>query len=445
VLTRVQKIYFGMARLGPSIMLDTLDLASALFYFSIQLLPALYTGSAIALSYLSIMASELTFGNLSDRTPTKRWGRRKPYIMAGAPLMAISFLLVFTPYLFLSEGNVLGLFFYATITMSLFKVFYGMTMTPFQAWMPELTEPEERPAVSSWQNVANFIGFVVGVFGTTLLALLAVGWGLPSVILYMILGFIVIQLLGFTPSLLRLHREGKYIPHPSITKDLGVALRDRDYVGWLVAQGLLSVGIATVVRTAFPYINDYLHFSVTEFIIFGVELLSVVFVFFIIYQFAIRKRGKRFTLQLSMMLAVISLPFTLVITEPAEAFMLLAFAGAGVAGYYLFPYIVCADFAHRNEIMTGEGRAGFYTSFPSIPLNGMQALSAFLWGFIFALPEVVPVPGGTTFVTQGYLLWGPIAALFIFLSVLVLFKVNIDPDFERLKEEYPPSGLEINP
>jgi len=445
LLTHIQKIYYGMARLGPSIMLDMLGLASALFYFSIQSLPALYTGSAIALSYLSIMASELIFGNLSDRTPTKRWGRRKPYIMIGAPLMAISFLLVFNPYLFVAEGDVIALFFYATITLSLFKVFYGMTMTPFQAWMPELTEPKERPAVSSWQNIANFIGFVIGTFGTILLAALAIGWGLPSTILFMIFGFIAIELLGFAPSLMGLHGEGQYIPQPSITKDIGVALRDRDYVGWLVAQGLLSVGIAIIITTTFPYINDYLLFGMTELVIFGVELLSVVFIFFIIYQYTIKKKGKRFTLQLSMMLTVISLPFTLVITTSTAGFLLLAFAGAGVAGYYLFPYIIYADFAHKNEIMTGEGRAGFYTSFSSIPLNGMQAFSAFLWGFIFALPEVVPVPGQTTFVTQGYLLWGPIAALFIFLSVLVLFKVNIDPDFDKLKAEYSTFREEIDP
>ena len=433
MLSRIQKIYFGMARLGPSVMLDMLDLASALFYFSIQSLPAIYTGSAIAISYLSIMVSELTFGNLSDRISTKRWGRRKPFIMVGAPLMAMSFLLVFNPHLFLAQGNVIGLFFYATVTLSLFKVFYGMTMTPFQSWMPELTEPEERPAVSSWQNVANFIGFVIGTFGTSLLAIESVAWGLPPEILYLIVGFIVIQLLGFAPSLIGLHKEGKFIPQPSITKDLRVALKDRDFVGWLVAQGLLSVGIATIVRTVFPYINDYLLFGMTEFIIFGVELLSVVFVFFVIFQYTIKRKGKRFTLQLSMMLTVISLPFTMVITTSVAGFLLLAFAGAGVAGYYLFPYIIYADFANKNEIMTGEGRAGFYTSFPSIPLNGMQAFSAFLWGFIFALPEVVPVPGNTTFVTQGYLLWGPIAALFIFLSVLVLFKVDIDPDFDTLK------------
>jgi Na+/melibiose symporter-like transporter len=210
-----------------------------------------------------------------------------------------------------------------------------------------------------------------------------------------------------------------------------------------VAQGLLSVGVAMIIKTAFPYINDYLTFGVTEFIIFGVELLSVVFVFFVIYQFTIKRKGKRFTLQFSMMLAVISLPFTLVITNSSAAFILLAFAGAGVAGYYLFPYIVYADFAQKNEIMTGEGRAGFYTSFPSIPLNGMNALSAFLWGLIFDLPKVVPVPGSVELVSQGYIFWGPIASLFLLLSVLALFRVNIDPDFKRLREEYPAEGAGI--
>jgi GPH family glycoside/pentoside/hexuronide:cation symporter len=364
--------------------------------------------------------------------------------MIGAPLMALSFLLVFNPHLFLAEGNILGLFFYATTTMSLFKIFYGMTMTPYQSWMPELTEPEERPAVSSWQNVGNFTGFVIGTFGTTLLAIESVRWGLPSEILYMILAFIVIQLLGFIPSLIGLHKEGKFIPQPSIGKDLGRALNDRDFVGWLVTQGLISVGIAMIVRTTFPYINDYLIFGVTEFIIFGVELLSVVFVFFVIYQFTIRRIGKRFTLQMSMMLAVISLPFTMVIRTSSAGFLLLAFAGAGVAGYYLLPYIVYADFAQKDEIMTGEGRAGFYTSFPSIPLNGMQAFSAFLWGIIFNLPAVVPVPRNTSeLVTQGYLYRGPIAALFLFFAVLVLFKVNIDPDFDALKSEYSTEELEL--
>ncbi len=445
MLTRLQKFYFGMARLGPSVMLDMLDLASALFYFSTLNLSAFHTGIAIAMSYISIMVSEITFGNLSDRFSSKKWGRRKPFFMVGAPLMAVTFFLIFTPHLFLAQGDSMGLFIYALVTMSLFKVCYGMTMTPFQSWMPELTEPEERPSVSSWQNVANFLGFVIGTFGTAFIAIEAAAWGLPTEILIMILLFSAIQLIGFVAPVANLKREGKFIPRPSITKDIGRAVRNRDFVGWLVAQGLLSVGIAMTVRSTFPYINDYLVFGTTEFLIFAVELLSVVFISFVVYQWMIKKRGKRFTLQFAMLLIALSLPFTLVIADAMGGFALIAFAGAGIAGYYLFPYIVYADFAHKDEIITGEGRAGFYTSFPSIPLNGMQALSAILWGVIFSLPAIVPVPGDPTadLVTQGYLYWGPISAIFILLSIIVLFKVNLDPDFNALKAQYESSDAPI--
>ena len=137
------------------------------------------------------------------------------------------------------------------------------------------------------------------------------------------------------------------------------------------------------------------------------------------------------------MLGVLSLPFTMFVTDFTGGVFLIALVGASVAGYYLLPYIIYADFANVDEIMTGEGRAGFYTSFPSIPLNLMQAFAGFMWGVIFSLPEIVPVPSQpATLISQGYLYWGPFAALFLLLSVIVLFKTDLDPDFEALKTQH---------
>ncbi|MFO7837624.1 MAG: MFS transporter [Candidatus Thorarchaeota archaeon] len=433
MLTRFQKVYYGMARFGPSAMLDMLDIATSLFYFSIQRLPAIYTGISMGVSYIAIMVSELVFGNLSDRTRTKV-GRRKPFVLVGAPGMALSFALVFTPHLFLVQGDVIALFLYALITQSLFKIFYGMTMTPFQSWMPELTEPEERPSVSSWQNIANFMGFVVGVFGTTLLAVESYRWCLPPTLRYMLIAFIWIQLAGFIAPLTGLRKEGKHIEQPDLLKDVRRALRNRDFLGWILAQGLLSIGFAMVIKSAFPFINDYLHFGTTEFAIFGAELLLIVFVFFMIWRWMIKNKGKGTTLRTAMIITALSLVLTLIVQNALQGFIMIALVGVGLAGYYLMPYIIYADFANKDEIITGESRAGFYTSFPSIPLNTCQAISAFLWGFVFSLPEVAPVPSTPSeTVSLGYLYWGPIAAVFILLAVVILTQINIDPDFEKLK------------
>jgi GPH family glycoside/pentoside/hexuronide:cation symporter len=301
-------------------MLDMLDLATTLFYYSIAGLPGIFTGISMAAGYIAIMCAEFGFGSLSDRTPT-RWGRRKPFVAVGAPLMAIAFLFVFSPTWFVAQGDVIGLFIYALITQVIFKITYGMTMTPFQAWMPELTEPVERPSVSSWQNVANFLGFVIGVFGGLFIATEAIqhtianDWILPTELIMVFLIIIAIQLVGFIAPLTRLKKEGKYIEHPNLKEEIRKALKNRDFVLWMAAQGLLSIGVAMVVKTTFPYINDYLMFSDLEFLVFGVELLTVVFIFFLIWRWMIKYKGKRIALQTAMMLAVFSLPLTLIITQ----------------------------------------------------------------------------------------------------------------------------------
>ncbi len=437
VLTGFQKIYFGMARLGPSMMLDMLDLSTALFYFSIQELPGIFTGVSIAISYLVIAASQFSFGYLSDRLKSGKWGRRKPFVMIGAPLMALSFMFIWIPHLFIGASDTIGLFIYAATTLSIFKLFYGLVTTPFQSWMPELTEPEERPSVSSWQNVANFLAFVLGTVGATLLAEFAISWGLPLVLVIFILAIMYIEIIGFIPSMVGLHKEGKFIPQPDIKKDLGYALKNRNFLGWLGARGLLSVGIAMVTATAFPFVNDYLQFGLIDLLMFGLELLGVVFGFFLVWRWMITNVGKRKTLQVSILVGVLALPLTLFVADKIVAYFLIALIAASVSGYYLFPYIIEADFAHVDEVKTGEGRAGIYTGFPSIPLNIFQAFSAILWGIIFSLPSLALVPGTTdTYLSLGYVYWGPVAAFFMFLSIIVLFKVDLDPDFQSLKQEY---------
>ena len=147
--------------------------------------------------------------------------------------------------------------------------------------------------------------------------------------------------------------------------------------------------------------------------------------------------GKRKTLQASMLIGILSLPLTLFVADKMVAYIMIVLIASSVSGYYLFPYIIEADFAHVDEIVTGEGRAGLYTGFPSIPLNIFQAFAAVLWGVLFSLPETILVPGTTSeFLSQGYIYWGPVASLFMFISFLLLFKVNLDPDFERLKSEH---------
>jgi hypothetical protein len=186
-----------------------------------------------------------------------------------------------------------------------------------------------------------------------------------------------------------------------------------------------------------------MRFGLVDLLLFGVELLGVVFGFFLVWRWMITNVGKRKTLQVSMLVGIVSLPLTLFVADKIVAYIMIALIAASVSGYYLFPYIVEADFAHVDEIITGEGRAGLYTGFPSIPLNIFQAFAAVLWGLLFDLPETILIPGTTdAFLSQGYIYWGPVASFFMFISFLVLFKIDLDPDFERLESEQGKAAVE---
>jgi Na+/melibiose symporter-like transporter len=308
--------------------------------------------------------------------------------------------------------------------------------------MPEITEPEERPSVSAWQNGANFAATAFGIFGSIFLALIIPAGFISLSLLILILVIVLIELVGFVPPLAKIHGEGKFIKQPSFRRDYGFALHNRNYVIWIIVQGILAFAFIMIEQVALTYVRgdkSVLQFGTMDLIIFGVELIIVVFSFFVVWPAVIRRRGKRYTLTISLIFSAVACPFVYFVGQVPgfplptniQAYIVMGFILVGLAGYFLMPYIIYADFAQVDQIKTGEGRAGVYTGFSSIPLNIFQALSTLLLGFLTNLPNV----SGKNF-SLGLLLWGPICTVFIVVGLLVLRKANIDPDFVALEKEY---------
>ncbi|RLE76825.1 MAG: hypothetical protein DRJ44_03370 [Thermoprotei archaeon] len=84
-------------------------------------------------------------------------------MVLGAPLLAISFIMYFLPHLLIDVNDKYSLFIYGALWNSIFHFSYALLLTPFQAWMPEITEPLERVDISALQNTANLIANAVGV------------------------------------------------------------------------------------------------------------------------------------------------------------------------------------------------------------------------------------------------------------------------------------------
>lgn len=86
-------------------------------------------------------------GVLSDKTRTK-WGRRKPYIMIGAPLGAIFFMLIPIAREHEALALMMGAIILMNFSMALFR-------SPVIAFMPDITPSEYR---SQANGIINFMG-----------------------------------------------------------------------------------------------------------------------------------------------------------------------------------------------------------------------------------------------------------------------------------------------
>ena len=113
VLTFKEKACYGVGRLGSSITIDMADLFTGYVYyayFGLSEDPFL-AFLAVAIGKLVIALSSYLSGYLSDRTKT-RWGRRKPFIFVGAPALAFSFFMIYSPHIFLrgitDPGTIFG-------------------------------------------------------------------------------------------------------------------------------------------------------------------------------------------------------------------------------------------------------------------------------------------------------------------------------------------------
>jgi len=429
-LKRIDKIFYGMGRFGSTTLLSVVSLATFYIYLSKYGLDPWLNGIANGIGKLIIAFSGFFVGYLSDKTIHPRLGRRKPFIISGAIALAISFIMLFIPEFFIPLNDQILVFVYETVWNGSFQFFYGYLLTPYQAWLPEITWPEERVEVSGYENTFNILGNIVGIVGSFALPVVIEQGGL--LLFQVVVLFGIIEILFYLPAYIRIQEPKKYIKQPNIIRETLIALKNKNYVTWLIAQGFMSIGLTILITIVLTYIETVLQLTGILYLAFGGELLVVVVIFFLIWN-KLSKRWKiKRTMNISLAILILSLPLTWFIGQypmplPTQTmgFVLIALAASGLSGYWLFPYVIIAHIVEADEIITGESRAGMYTGFNSIPLNFFQAVAYVITGYVVGLPNML-----------GYYLWGPVCSIFILIGLLIFQPVETDFDFEKLREIY---------
>lgn len=118
------------------------------------------------------------YGFLSDRTRT-RWGRRRPWLVIGAPLLALCFIAFFNIPAFLSGS---GIFSYMLLMYILTGTLDSLINANYGALFPELFRSDaERAKSNAMRQAFQLLAMVISIALTPIVTD-ALGYGLTSVI-----------------------------------------------------------------------------------------------------------------------------------------------------------------------------------------------------------------------------------------------------------------------
>ncbi|NHJ14154.1 MAG: MFS transporter [Candidatus Thorarchaeota archaeon] len=436
-----KKTGYAMGRFGPSFLMTMIQMTAFYVYGTRFDLNWFLNGISVSASYVVIGLTHWLTGYYSDRLET-RWGRRKPFVVIGTPGIILSGFLLFVPNWFLNTADdtlEVLLFAYYLALLCLFKFFYAFTMTAHQSWLPEVTNEEERPLVSGLLNTFNFAADSGGAILGFMTPLLFVGD--PSILsdtgLTLLITFCLITLLFMLPSMTVVREKSDItIIKRSLKDETKTAIANRTFVGWTLAVGFLSFAFIALTQQMVGFIQEVLLLDTIEALMPpALAMLGSTIVCFYLWLLGIRRLGKKKSLMIGLIMLAIIMPLTPILRDLGAAFgytpvaiMFFLPVGAGMAIYYLMSYVVPADIAQVDELVTGESRAGIYTGFIGVPLNMFQAASAVVLGAFMELSVIL-----TDGELWGLMWWGPVFAPFLLIAALILRYIDIDPDFKELE------------
>ena len=345
------------------------------FYSDVVLVPVGYIALAIAVARALDAIIDPAIGWLSDHTHG-RLGRRRPYIMIGAPLCAVSLYFLFTPSPELAPEQA-GVWF--GVTFALYFFFHAVYEIPYLGMGAELTpDYHDRSSLFGWRTAFLILGTMIA---SVLPAVFEPSLGPRGSISRIGSIFAVALVALFALLLVGVRERGPTVRHApsSLVPGVRVALRNRPFMILLVTFVVASLPSA-IPALLVPFYTDYVidppNTQKTLSMFLGLYFLTA-FLCVPLWVALARRLGKKQAWLLSFGIGI-------------SAGIGLFFAGKGDVGWVAFLHVwagiafgagfllvpsMQADVIDYDELYTGKRREAQFTAF---------------WAMV---PKFVAIPG----------------------------------------------------
>ena len=337
--------------------------------------PLAAVGAVLLGTRLIDVFTDPLIGLMSDRTRS-RFGRRRPFVVAGIPVLAGGAWMLFAP-----PDQVGTAYLFAAVSLT----FFGFTLiqVPYVAWGAELSKDyDERNRVVAWREGLGVVGTLIAV--TSPLVAQGLGYqGLGAPMFGIAVGVLFLLPALMLPALTRVPEP----PPEEATREpmrLGEGLRavtrNREFLWFAAASFITFLGISPgaamgwlMMKHTFDAESLYGFMVLGEFV--GM-LISIPF-----WAWFAGRIGKHRAIALGlawMTLFTFPVPF-LGYQDPWSVVAVTFVRGFGFGAVFVVPYSMFADVIDADTARTGKQRSGLYMA-----LGGMNLKLALMFGTFLA-------------------------------------------------------------
>lgn len=365
---------FGLSGFADNAMGTCLGVHLFVFYTDVIGLAPLWVSAALALALVWDAIASVVMGRLSDRTRS-RFGRRRPYVLAGALPVALAFVALFCPPVEL-RGPALA----AWLALSLLVLFTARTMVqvPMLSLLPELgRSAASRTALAARREQLGNVGDLAGLLlpiGVLLVsgaadtdadgALARGGFAAAAALLAMLsLAAIAVSWAGTTED------AALPAPTPIPAREVLRALSENAPLRALLGAGALGVVALASVNALILYVLEHVMGERDPAVHLGAFVLNAAAAIasYPLWTRLVARLGKARAFRLGLALSTVAFGSVFVVGpgDHLALALVMVFSGVANVGFWMLLAALTADVTDLDAARHGERREGLFAGLSS--------------------------------------------------------------------------------
>ncbi|WP_066362830.1 MFS transporter [Herbidospora mongoliensis] len=319
-------------------------------------------------------------GQWSDKT-VSRWGPRRPWMLGGAAILPISFVVMFLgpPLTGVPAALYVGAVFLIAASG------YALYEVPYKAMPAEMTHDyHERTSLLQWRMIFIAIGIgMSGILAPILAGDTVEGYRLMGIVFGVVL--LVAMLASFFGTA-NAPFTGQAEPEGTLRAQLRAARTSRPFM-WLLGLSSAQTLGAYVMLAGAPYFAAYTLNSTGATTTLFAALVGPMLVTMPLWVWLARRLDKRGAMILAGILFMSGATAAVLtpVFGPVYAHIVIVVVGVGYAGLQLLQFSMLADVIAYDGLTSGKRRGGVFTGLWTAVESAVAAFGATIYGAVLAI------------------------------------------------------------